>query len=72
MNLMQDPLALEAAAPAVQTGHDDAGRADQHRVPADREAVTHCLATWGAVAVKGQNMAINIAKDAQRRIWILT
>lgn len=47
---MQDPLTLEAAASAVQTGYDDAVRADQHRVPAEGETVTHSLATGGAVA----------------------
>lgn len=46
---MQDPLTLEAAASAIQTGYDDAVRADQHRVPAEGETVTHSLATGGAV-----------------------
>lgn len=46
---MQDPLTLEAAATAVQTSYDDAVRADQHRVPAEGETVTHSLTTGGAV-----------------------
>lgn len=50
VDLMQDPLALEAAASAVQTSNDDAIRADQHRVPAEVETVTHSLTTGGAVA----------------------
>lgn len=50
VDLMQDPLALEAAASAVQTSYDDAIRADQHRVPAEGETVTHSLTTGGAVA----------------------
>lgn len=49
VDLVQDPLTLEAAASAVQTGHDDAVRADQHRVPAEGEAVAHSLTTGGAV-----------------------
>lgn len=49
VDLVQDPLTLEAAASAVQTSHDDAVRADQHRVPAKGEAVAHSLATGGAV-----------------------
>ncbi|TNN32479.1 hypothetical protein EYF80_057361 [Liparis tanakae] len=53
VDLMQDPLTLEAAAPAVQTSHQDAVRADQRRVPAKREAVRHSLATGGAVTVRG-------------------
>lgn len=53
VNLVQDPLTLGAAAPAVQTSYDDAVRADQHRVPAEREAVAHSLTTGGAVAERG-------------------
>lgn len=49
VDLVQDPLTLEAAASAVQTGDDDAVRADQHRVPAEGELVTHRLTTGGAV-----------------------
>ena len=49
VNLVQDPLTLEAAAPAVQTSRDDAVRADQRRVPAEGEPVTHSLTTRGAV-----------------------
>lgn len=48
---MQDPLTLEAAASAIQAGHDDAVRADQHRVPPEGEAITHSLTTEGTVAV---------------------
>ena len=55
VDLVQDPLTLEAAAPAVQTGHDDAVWADQHRVPAQREALAHRLATGGAVSVEAQD-----------------
>lgn len=50
VDLVQDPLALEAAASAVQTSYDDAVRADQHRVPAEGETVAHSLTTGGAVA----------------------
>jgi len=53
VELVQDPLTLEAAAPAVQTGHQDVVRADQHRVPAEREAVRHSLTTGGAVTEQG-------------------
>lgn len=49
VHLVQDPLTLEAAAPTVQASHDDAVWADQHRVPAQREAVAHSLATGGTV-----------------------
>lgn len=47
---MQDPLTLESAASAVQASYDDAVRADQHRVPAEGEKVTHSLTTGGVVA----------------------
>ncbi len=49
MDLVQDPLTLEAAASAVQTSHDDAVWADEHGVPAEGETVTHSLTTGGAV-----------------------
>lgn len=53
VDLMEDPLALEAAASAVQTGHDDAVGAHQHRVPTEVETVAHRLSTGGAVTAQG-------------------
>ena len=55
VDLMQDPLAQEAAAPAVQASHDHAVRADQHRVPVQLVALTHRLATGGAVTGRAHN-----------------
>lgn len=49
VDLVQDPLTLEAAAPAVQSSHDDVVRTDQHGVPAQGETVSHCLTTGGTV-----------------------
>lgn len=48
---MQDLLALESAASTIQAGHNDTVQTDQHRVPAEGEAVTHSLTTRGAVTV---------------------
>ena len=51
---MEDPLALEATAPPVQTGHNNVVRAHQHRVPVQKEAVAHQLLDRRAVTVKQQ------------------
>lgn len=48
---VQDLLALESAASSIQARHNDTVQTDQHRVPAEGEAVIHCLTTRGAVTV---------------------
>lgn len=69
MDLVQDPLTLEAAAPAVQTSDDDAVRADQHRVPAEGETVAHSLTTGGAVAEqsRGEGVLAELRAESTRR-----
>lgn len=57
MDLVQDSLTLEAATSAVQASYDDAVRADQHRIPAEGEAVIHSLATGGAVPERSRGEA---------------